>query len=43
MEEYLKGSITFDIVREHVKLEEQKYIRKAKRFLLYGDAPYRMK
>ena len=41
--EYLKGSITFDIVEEHIKLEEQKYIRKAKRFLLYGDAPYRMK
>lgn len=41
--EYLKGGITFDIVQEHVKLEEQKWIRKAKRFLLYDDAPYRMK
>ena len=41
--EYLKGSITFDIVREHVKLEEQKWIRKAKKFLLYEDQPYRIK
>jgi len=43
MVEYLKGGITFDIVEEHVKAEEQKWIRKAKRFLLYSDAPYRMK
>lgn len=41
--EYLKGNITFDIVQEHVKLEEQKWIRKAKRFLLYDDTPYRIK
>lgn len=43
MEEYLKGNITFDIVEEHVKLEEQKWIRKAKRYLLYDDAPIRIK
>lgn len=43
IETYLKGDITFDIVQEHVKLEEQKWIRKAKRFTLYDDAPYRMK
>ena len=43
IEEYLKGGITFDIVQEHVKTEEQKWIRKAKRFLLYEDAPYRIK
>lgn len=41
--EYLKGSITFDIVQEHVKLEEQKWIRKAKRYMLYDEQPYRMK
>ena len=41
--EYLQGNITFDIVQEHVKLEEQKWIRKAKRYLLYDDAPYRIK
>ena len=43
MAEYLAGNITFDIVEEHVKLEEQKWIRKAKRFTLYDDAPYRVK
>ncbi|MBQ9463224.1 MAG: DUF1343 domain-containing protein [Bacteroidales bacterium] len=41
--EYLYGRITFDIVQEHVKLEEQKWIRKAKRYVLYEDLPYRMK
>lgn len=40
---YLKCEITFDIVQEHVKTEEQKWIRKAKRFTLYGDQPYRIK
>ena len=43
IETYLRGEITFDIVQEHVKVEEQKWIRKAKRYLLYGDAPYRNK
>lgn len=43
VEEYLKGGITFDIAAEHIKLEEQKWIRKAKRFCLYEDLPYRIK
>ena len=43
IEEYLRGRLTFDVVQEHVKLEEQKWIRKARRFLLYDDAPYRRK
>ena len=43
IEEYLRGRLTFDVVQEHVKLEEQKWIRKAKRYILYDDAPYRMK
>ena len=41
--EYIKGGITFDIVQEHVKLEEQKWIRKAKRYVLYDVQPYRIK
>ena len=41
--EYLRGGITFDIVQEHVKGEEQKWIRKAKRYVLYDEAPYRIK
>ena len=40
---YLQEEITFDVVQEHVKLEEQKWIRKARRYILYDDAPYRMK
>ncbi len=43
LEEYLKESIPFDVVKEHVKLEEQKWIRKAKRYTLYEDLPFRMK
>lgn len=41
--EYLKGNISFDIVSDHIKDGEQKWIRKARRFLLYDDAPYRLK
>lgn len=41
--EYLHGRLTFDVVQEHVKAEEQKWVRKAKRFVLYDDVPYRMK
>ena len=40
---YLQEEITYDVVQEHVKTEEQKWIRKAKRFSLYEDTPYRIK
>lgn len=40
---YLSGEISFQDVKEYVKQEEQKWIRKAKRFALYDDQPYRMK
>lgn len=43
MTEYLKGDLTFDIVDEHVKSEEQRWIRKARRYLLYDDQPVRIK
>lgn len=43
VEAYLNGGITYDVVQEHVKAEEQKWIRKAKRFVLYEDQPYRIK
>ena len=43
VEAYLREEITYDVVQEHVKLEEQKWIRKAKRYILYDDPPYRMK
>ena len=41
--EYIAGNIGFDIVSEHVKSEEQKWIRKAKRYTLYEEQPYRIK
>ena len=43
MEEYLRGRLTFDVVQEHVKTEEQKWIRKARKFLLYDNSPCRIK
>ena len=43
LQEYLQEKIGFDVVQEHIKLEEPKWIRKAKRYLLYEDQPYRMK
>ena len=43
LSEYIKGEIEIDALNEHIKTEEQKWIRKAKRFLLYEEAPYRRK
>ena len=40
---YLRGDISFQDAREHVKVEEQKWIRQAKRYTLYADQPYRIK
>ena len=40
---YIRGKTGFQDAREHVKLEEQKWIRKAKRYTLYEDQPYRIK
>lgn len=41
--DYLEGKITLDEMKEYVKVEEQKWIRKAKRFILYDNPPVRMK
>ena len=43
MASYIQGDISLADLREHVKVEEQKWIRKAKRFCLYDDQPLRMK
>ena len=40
---YSRGELSFQEIREHVKLEEQKWIRKAKRYSLYDAQPYRIK
>lgn len=41
--EYLRGGIGLDIASEAIKDAEQKWIRKARRFLLYEKSPVRMK
>ena len=43
MEAYLDGALTYQQLQEHMKAEEQKWVRKAKRFSLYPDQPYRIK
>ena len=41
--DYVEGLISLEEMREHVKVEEQKWIRKARKFSLYEDMPYRIK
>ena len=41
--DYVNGNGSFEEIKEHVKVEEQKWIRKAKKFTLYDDLPYRIK
>ena len=41
--DYINGSVSFEDLKEHIKVEEQKWIRKAKKFVLYDDQPYRIK
>ena len=40
---YVDGKIGWTEAREHIKVEEQKWIRKAKKFSLYGEQPFRIK
>jgi len=41
--DYINGSLSFDEMKEHIKVEEQKWVRKARKFILYEDQPYRIK
>ena len=41
--DYVEGRCDFAEMSGHVKVEEQKWIRKAKKHLLYDDQPYRVK
>ncbi|MCD8313984.1 MAG: DUF1343 domain-containing protein [Bacteroidales bacterium] len=41
--DYIVNKVSWDEAAEHIKTEEQKWIRKAKKFLLYDDPPYRIK
>ncbi len=40
---YVGGEVSLEEMKEHVKLEEQKWVRKAKKYVLYEDQPYRAK
>lgn len=40
---YIMGECSYRDMQEHVKTEEQKWIRKAKKFALYDDFPVRIK
>lgn len=39
----IEGRLDWDSAREYIKAEEQKWLRKSKKFTLYGDDPYRIK
>lgn len=41
--DYVQGNETWNEIKEHMKLEEQKWIRKAKRFMLYEEQLFRCK
>ena len=40
---YVEGGSDWESTREYIKTEEQKWLRKSKKFTLYGDVPYRIK
>lgn len=40
---YIEGSISWKDTAAYIKTEEQKWMRKSKKFLLYGDEPFRIK
>ena len=40
---YVEGGLDWDQTREYIKGEEQKWLRKSKKFTLYGDDPFRIK
>lgn len=40
---YLNGDVEWDITKDYIKTEEQKWIRKAKKYLLYDEALWRVK
>ena len=41
--QYLHGAADYDTLREALKTEEQKWLRKAKKYLLYDEPLYRVK
>ncbi|HIZ86720.1 MAG TPA: DUF1343 domain-containing protein [Candidatus Coprenecus pullistercoris] len=43
MTAYVRGGVSWTDLKEHVKVEEQKWIRKARRYMLYDDQIVRVK
>ena len=43
MDSYVKGIATWTELKEHIKVEEQKWIRKARRYMLYDEQLMRVK
>jgi hypothetical protein len=41
--EYFDGRANWENTREHIKTEEQKWLRKAKKYLLYDEPIFRVK
>jgi uncharacterized protein YbbC (DUF1343 family) len=40
---YVLGELDWEITGEHIKTEEQKWLRKVKKYILYGNSPWRVK
>ena len=40
---YLEGQVDWDVTSEYIKTEEQKWLRKSKKYALYDDLPWRVK
>ncbi len=40
---YVEGRLEWEDIREYIKAEEQKWLRKSKKYTLYEDDPYRIK
>ncbi|MFA5712973.1 MAG: exo-beta-N-acetylmuramidase NamZ domain-containing protein [Bacteroidales bacterium] len=43
LSEWIEGEVEFEELREHIKIEEQKWIRKVRKILLYKAPPFRCK
>ena len=43
LEDFVMGRVDWSVLREHIKVEEQKWIRKAKRYQLYEEPLWRIK
>ncbi len=41
--DYIVNKVSWEEAAEHIKTEEQKWIRKAKKYVLYDDSPYRIR